>query len=106
MLGTAPAHSSSSERSWGSHSVLAEGREPWGYSWYVLTVVKRQVDWGGTGKEVVFPTAKQAGPDKSAPASSLCGPQRLPAATEGGVTHKQETVAQPSFSGAKVGMKK
>lgn len=68
--------------------------------------MKRQVDWKGTGKEVVFPTAKQAGPDKSAPASSLCCPQRLPAAAEGGVTHKQEAEAQPFFSGVKVGMKK
>ena len=90
----------------GSSPGLAEEGKPHGYSWQALTVIKRQVNWGGVGKEMAFPNARQAGPKKSAPASSLHYPQRLPTATDGGITHKQETVAQPSFCGAKVGMKK
>ena len=82
MLGPSLAHGSHSEGPWGSYPVLEEGGKPSGSSWQVLTVVKRQVDRKGTGKEVVFPTAKQVGPDKSAPASSLCCPQGLPVAEE------------------------
>lgn len=86
----------------GSSPVLAEGGKPHSYSWQALIALKSQMNWGGTGWGVVaLPTAEQAGPKKSAPASSLCN-REAPHCT----IHKQETRVQPFFLGAKEGMKK
>jgi hypothetical protein len=106
------AHSPQSGRPLGSYPVLAEGSfllwqeaPPHGCTWQVLRVMKRQVDWGGFRKGVTFPTARQAGPDSSAPASSLYCPQTPLCPQMEVQTHKQETEIQPSTYEAKVGIK-